>query len=63
MPINFQVPQNLPPLGVTVATEGTAVRVRRLRPRRRRCRSVMPAAMQTYMQMQGGQQPGGPGGL
>jgi hypothetical protein len=25
--------------------------------------SVTAAVMQTYMQMQGGQQPGGPGGL
>ena len=29
----------------------------------RRILSLIAAGMQTYMQMQGGQQPGGPGGL
>jgi hypothetical protein len=68
MPINFQVPQNLSPAGGTLSTEGPAVKVDGYMPAQT-MQSVIAAVMQTYMQMQGGQQPGGaegpggPGGL
>jgi hypothetical protein len=62
MPINFQVPQNLAPLGGTLSSEGSAIRLDGYAPTQT-LQSVIAAAMQTYMQMQGGQQPGGPGGL
>jgi hypothetical protein len=61
MPINFQVPQNLAPLGGTLSTDGSAVRLDGYAPTQT-LQSVIAAAMQTYMQMQGGQQPGGAGG-
>jgi hypothetical protein len=60
MPINFQVPQNLAPLGATISTEGSAVRIDGYAPTQT-LQSVIAAVMQTYMQMQGGMQPGGPG--
>ena len=62
MPINFQVPANLAPLGGTLSAEGSAVRLDGFAPTQT-LQSVIAAVMQTYMQMQGGQQPGGPGGL
>jgi hypothetical protein len=62
MPINFQVPQNLAPLGGTISTDGSAIRLDGYAPTQT-LQSVIAAGMQTYMQMQGGQQPGGPGGL
>jgi hypothetical protein len=62
MPINLQVPQNLSPLGGAITTEGSAVRLDGYAPTQT-LQSVIAAVMQTYMQMQGGQQPGGPGGL
>ena len=62
MPINFQVPQNLAPLGGAVSSEGSAIRVDGYAPTQT-LQSVIAAGMQTWMQMQGGQQPGGPGGL
>ena len=62
MPINFQVPANLAPLGGTLSAQGSAVRLDGYAPTQT-LQSVITAVMQTYMQMQGGQQPGGPGGL
>jgi hypothetical protein len=62
MPINFQLPENLPPIGITGATEGSAVRFDGHVPAQT-LQSLIAAVMQTYMQMQGGQQPGGPAGL
>jgi hypothetical protein len=62
MPVNFQLPQNLPPIGGTLATEGNAVRTDIFVPTQT-LQSVIAAGIQSYMQMQGGQAPGGPGGL
>jgi hypothetical protein len=62
MPINFQVPQNLSPLGGTLSSEGSTLRMDGYAPTQT-LQSVIAAGMQTWMQMQGGQQPGGPGGL
>ena len=62
MPINFQVPQNLAPLGGALSSEGSTLRVDGFAPAQT-LQSVTAAVMQTWMQMQGGQQPGGPGGL
>jgi hypothetical protein len=62
MPINFQVPADLPPLGFTFGSDGAALRADGHIPAQT-LQSLIAAGMQTYMQMQGGQQPGGPGGL
>jgi len=62
MPVNFQLPQNLPPIGATVATEGSAIRADGYVPTQL-LQSIIAAGIQSYMQMQGGQAPGGPGGL
>ena len=62
MPINFQVPADLPPVGFTFASDGSALRGDWHVPSQT-LQSLVAAGMQTYMQMQGGQQPGGPGGL
>lgn len=62
MPINFQLPPDLPALGATISTEGAALRGDAFIPAQT-LQSLIAAGMQTYMQMQGGQQPGGAGGL
>jgi hypothetical protein len=63
MPINFQVPPDLAPIGMTLGTEGgNALKGNGFIPAQT-LQSLIAAGMQTYMQMQGGQQPGGPGGL
>jgi hypothetical protein len=62
MPVQIQLPPDLPPIGGTVATEGNAVRVDSYTPTEL-VRAVVAAGMQVYGQMQGGRQPGGPGGL
>ena len=62
MPVNLQIPQNLSPLGGTLSTEGSSLRLDGYAPTQT-LQSVISAVMQSYMQMQGGQQPGGPGGL
>jgi hypothetical protein len=62
MPINFQVPANLPPLGFTFASDGAALRGDWHVPAQT-MQSIIAAVMQVKMQMEGGQQPGGPGGL
>jgi hypothetical protein len=62
MPINFQLPPNLAPLGISIANEGSALRLDYYIPAGT-VQSVVAGVLQTYMQMQGGQQPGGPGRL
>lgn len=62
MPVNFQLPQNLPPIGGTIATDSNALRADVYVPAQL-LQSVIAAGIQSYMQMQGGQAPGGPGGL
>jgi hypothetical protein len=62
MPVQIQLPPDLPPIGGTIATEGNAVRLDSYTPTEL-VRAVVAAGMQVYGQMQGGRQPGGPGGL
>lgn len=62
MPIQLQLPADLPPLGFTAGAEGSAVRFDSHIPAQL-VQSLISAGMQAFMQMQGGQQPGGPGGL
>jgi hypothetical protein len=59
MPMPVQLPPNLPPIGVTAGTEGTAYRVDGYVPTQL-IQSLIQAGMQVYLQMRGGQ--GGPGG-
>jgi len=61
-PVKLQMPPNLPPIGVSAGTEGTAFRVDSHVPSQL-VQSLVMAGMQAFMQMQQGQQPGGPGGL
>lgn len=62
MGVNVQLPPDLPPIGATLATEGSAIRVDAFVPTPL-VQSLVAAGMQIFMQMQGGGQPGGPGGL
>jgi hypothetical protein len=62
MPVNLQLPPNLAPIGMTLATEGSAIRSDVYIPAQL-VQSIVAASMQMMMQMQGGKQPGGPGGL
>lgn len=62
MPAGVKLPPNLPPLGGTVATEGTAIRVDGYIPAQT-VESMIAAGMQLYLQQQGGKAPGQPGGL
>jgi hypothetical protein len=62
MPVQMQLPADLPPLGFAATTEGSAVKVDAHIPAQL-VQSLVAAGMQVYMQMQGGAQPGGPGGL
>jgi len=63
MPVQIQLPQDLPPIGGTIATEGNAVRLDSYTPTEL-VRAVVAAGMQVAQQMQGGgRHPGGPGGL
>jgi len=59
MNANLQLPQNLPPVGWTVGTDGNALRADGFVPAQL-VQSMTAALMQLKMQMQGG--PGGPGG-
>jgi hypothetical protein len=59
---NVQLPPDLPPVGATVSRDGTALRVDAHIPSPL-VQSLVAAGMQLFMQMQGGGQPGGPGGL
>jgi hypothetical protein len=61
-PVKMQLPQGLPPIGVSAASEGTAVRVDSHIPTSL-VQSVVAAGMQAYMQMQGGGAGGAPDGL
>jgi hypothetical protein len=58
MPIQLQLPPNLSPVGMTVATDGPAVRVDGYVPSQT-IQSIVAAGMQAFMQMRGG---GGMGG-
>jgi hypothetical protein len=62
MNVQMQLPPDLPPIGGTFSTEGTALRADSYTPTEL-IKAVVAAGMQTWMQMQGGRQPGGPGGL
>lgn len=62
MPAGVKLPPNLPPLGATIATEGTAIRVDGYIPAQT-VESMIAAGMQLYLQQQGGKAPGQPGGL
>jgi hypothetical protein len=59
--VNLQLPPDLPPIGVTSSSDGTAVRFDAYVPSTL-VQSLVAAGMQAYMQMQGGGQGGG-GGL
>jgi len=59
--VNLQLPPDLPPIGVTSSTDGTAMRFDAYVPSTL-VQSLVAAGMQAYMQMQGGGQGGG-GGL
>ena len=64
MPLKMQLPQNLPPIGFSAASEGTALRFDTHVPTTT-IQSIVAAGMQAYMQMQGGGAgaPGAPEGL
>jgi hypothetical protein len=62
MGVNVQLPPDLPPVGATVSSEGSALRIDAFVPTPL-VQSLVAAGMQVFMQMQGGGQPGGPGGL
>ena len=64
VPVKLQLPQNLPPLGFSAASEGPALRFDSHIPTTT-IQSIVAAGMQAYMQMQGGGagQPGAPEGL
>jgi hypothetical protein len=64
MPVKMQLPQNLPPLGFSAASDGPAMRFDMHLPTTT-VQSIVAAGMQAYMQMQGGgaAQPGAPEGL
>jgi hypothetical protein len=57
MPFKMNLPQDLPPIGVTAATDGSAVRFDGFVPTKL-VQSLVAAGMESYMQMQ----QGGPGG-
>jgi hypothetical protein len=60
-PVKVNLPQGLPPIGITVASEGTAMRVDSHVPTQL-VQSVVAAGVQAYMQFQGGAA-GSPDGL
>ena len=62
MPVNLQLPPNLSPIGMTLASQGSAIHSDVYIPTQL-VQSIVAASMQMMMQMQGGKQPGGPGGL
>jgi hypothetical protein len=61
MPVNVQLPPDLPPIGATVARDGTALRVD-VQVSNKLVQAIVAAGMQAFMQFQGGGQPGGPAG-
>ena len=62
MNVQVQLPPDLPPIGITISTEGTTARLDSFTPTEL-VKAIVAAGMQTYMQMHGGAHPGGPGGL
>jgi hypothetical protein len=62
VPVKMQLPQNLPPLGFSAASEGNALRFDTHIPTST-IQSIVAAGMQAYMQMQGGGAEGAPEGL
>jgi hypothetical protein len=64
-PMPVQIPPNLPPIGITIGTQGSAFHVDGDVPTPL-VQSLIQAGMQVYLQMQagrgGGGGPGGPGG-
>lgn len=63
MPIQVQLPGDLPPIGVTFSTDGSAMRLDSYTPTDL-IKALVAQGMQMYMQhMGGGGGPGGPGGL
>jgi hypothetical protein len=62
LPVQMQLPADLPPIGITAGGDGSAIRVDSHVPAQL-VQSLVAAGMQAFMQMQGGKQPGGPGGL
>jgi len=62
VPVQIQLPPDLPPIGFAAASEGTAVRFDAFIPSQL-VQSLVAAGMQAAMQMQGGGGGGGGGGL
>lgn len=62
VPIKMQLPPNLPPIGASLASEGSAIRIDGFIPTQL-VQSIVAAGMQTFMQMQGGEGGGDPDGL
>jgi hypothetical protein len=62
MPIQIQLPPDLPPIGVTAGTDGTAVRIDSYTPTDL-IKALVAQGMQLYMQRMGAGGAGGPGGL
>jgi hypothetical protein len=58
MPVNLTIPPNQPPIGISAASEGTAIRVDTFVPTQL-VKSVTAAMIQLQMQMQGGGMGGG----
>jgi len=61
-PVDVQLPPDLSPIGASVATEGSAIRIDSFTPTDT-LRSLVAAGMQAAMQMQQGRKPGKAGGL
>jgi hypothetical protein len=59
MPLKLQLPKNLPPIGMSVASEGTAVRADMHVPTSL-VQSLVAAGMQAYMAAQGGEEGAAP---
>jgi hypothetical protein len=60
-PVPVQLPPNLPPIGITAGTEGSAIRLDEFIPTPL-VQSLIQAGMQTYLQLQGGHGNGAGGG-
>ncbi|MGH7176240.1 MAG: hypothetical protein ACREJC_02565 [Tepidisphaeraceae bacterium] len=60
--LQVQLPPDLPPIGFTISTEGTAAKIDAYVPSTL-VQSLVAAGMQAAMQMRGGNKPGGAGGL
>ena len=62
LPVKLQLKPNLPPIGGSVASEGTSIRMDSHVPTSL-LQNVISAGMQAYTQMQGGGAGGNPDGL